>query len=72
MKKGQTLIGGPRVAESELINAIQERITLLGWKKEEIVLENGNMPFLNDRYKHPENYINNPDSKIKPGDYKLN
>lgn len=27
------------------------------------------MPFLNDVYIHPEKYINNAQSKIKPGDY---
>ena len=30
------------------------------------------MSFLNDRYTHPENYINNPDSKIRPGDCNIN
>jgi hypothetical protein len=27
------------------------------------------MLFLNDRYVHPENYINNDKSRIKPADY---
>lgn len=29
-----------------------------------------NMTYLNDCYIHPENYINNDKSKIKPGEYK--
>ena len=30
----------------------------------------GDKLYLNDAYLHPENYINNEKSKIKPGDYK--
>ncbi len=42
-KKSHTFVGGPRFEKSKLIQAIKER----GWVDKDIVIEEGNLPFLN-------------------------
>lgn len=63
------LISGCDYGSAEAAKAAIEKCNI---PKEDAEVRVFSMSCLNECYIHPENYINNPNSKIRPGDYNKN
>ena len=68
INKNNNLIGGHDYGSMEAATASIKDNNIPEKDAEVLVFS---MDCLNDRYIHPENYINNPDSKIRPANYSI-